>query len=222
MNAWRKCWGKPVAPEGAECWVGMDLSSKLDLTSVVALFPHEDGTFSVLPHFWIPNDNIEERKRRDVFDYPRHVKAGLITATEGSWVDQEAIRAYVQELGRKYIVREIGFDSWNATWISSKLQDEDGFTLVEMRQGYKTMSEPSKALVGLVLDRKLRHGGNPVYTWNAGNTVFRRDVNDSWAPKKDKKGRKRIDGIVATCMALGRAILNEGGSVYERRGMLGQ
>jgi len=214
MYAWRRCIAKPQIEDGAACFCGMDLSSKLDLTSVVLLCPHEGGAYSVLPFFWIPEAGLDERKRRDIFDYRRYVDAGLITATPGNLVDQEAIRAKVQELGQRYRIQEIGFDSWNATWLASKLQDEDGFQLVEMRQGFKTLSEPSKGLVGLVADGKLYHGGHPVLTWNAGNVVFRRDVNDCWAPAKDKKGRKRIDGIVATIMALGRAQLHEEAPLY--------
>jgi len=218
MEAWRKCWEAPILEPGARCWVGMDLSSKLDLTSVVAVFRHDDKTYSVLPFFWIPGDGLEERKRRDVFDYPRYVKEGFITATPGNMVDQEAVREKVLEIRKTYRIQEVCFDSWNATWISGKLQ-EDGLTLVEIRQGPKTMSEASKALIGLVKDRQLRHGGNPVLTWNARNTVFRRDVNDGWAPTKDKKGRKRIDGIVATIDAMTRAITESGGSVYDKHGV---
>jgi phage terminase large subunit-like protein len=209
LNAWRRCIAKPKTEEGAPCFIGMDLSSKLDLTAVVAVFPHDDGAYSVLPFFWIPEENIEERKRRDIFDYPRYVAEGLITATPGNRVDYESVRAKVVELGQRYRVQEIGFDAWNAQWISSKLQDEDGFNVVEVPQQPRHLGEPSKELVGLVADGKLYHGGNPVLTWNAGNVVFRRDVNDNWAPAKDKKGRKRIDGIVALIMALGRARLHE-------------
>jgi phage terminase large subunit-like protein len=219
LYAWRRCIAEPTIDPGAVCFGGLDLSSKLDLTAFVLLFPHDDGSYSVLRRFWIPQENLEDRKRRDVFDYPRYVADGLITATPGNIVDQEAIRAEIVALSQQYSIQEIGFDSWNATWISSKLQDEDGIAVVEMRQGFRTLSEPSKGLVGLVKDGKLRHGRDPVLTWCAGNTVFRRDPNDNWAPVKDKKGRKRIDGIVALIMALGRAQLHDESGFYVSSGV---
>jgi phage terminase large subunit-like protein len=206
MEKWKspRCCREPL-PEGP-CYLGMDLSSKLDLTSVAAFFP---DTFSVLIYFWIPEDNLLERKRRDVFDYPRYVDEGYITATPGNWVDQRAVRNQVVELADAYDVVEVGFDSWNATQMATWLQDDEGLTIVEMRQGTKTMSEPFKYVVGLVADEKLRHGGHPVLRWNARNLKARRDPNDNWAPKKDEKGRKRIDGMVALIMAIGRSILVE-------------
>ena len=202
MDLWRACSAEPVC-EGP-CFLGLDLSSKLDLTAVAAYWPE---THSVVVKFWIPEANVAERSRREIFDYRGAIKDGLIETTPGSWIDQAAIRRYVNELGEKYDVQEIGFDSWNASQMSTWLQDDDGFQIVEMRQGAKTMSEPSKFLVGLIRDARLRHGGNAVLRWNARNLMFRRDPNDGWAPKKHPQGRKRIDGMVALIMAIGRSLV---------------
>lgn len=202
MEAWRdKCVREPVYT--GRCFVGMDLSSKLDLTSAVAFFP---DTCSVLPFFWVPKENLEDRKRRDVFDYPRWVEQGFITTTEGNKVDQRAIRNQIVHLSEEFDLVEVGFDSWNATQMETWLQDEDGIEVTEVRQGSKTLSEPFKEVVGWVLDGELRHGGHPVLTWCAGNLKARRDPNDGWAPAKDPLGRKRIDGMVALIMAVARAL----------------
>lgn len=221
MDAWRtRCAGELRIEDGMECWVGMDLSSKLDLTAVVAVFVHEDGTFDVLPKFWLPAENLAERARLDVFDYPRMVRDGYLEATEGNWVDQRAIREYIRELGDRYPIRQIGFDSWNASQMATWLQDEDGFEVVELRQGTRTMSEPSKLLAALVKDGRIRHANHPVLRWNAANLTFRRDPNDNWAPRKDRKGRKRIDGMVALIMGLRQATLGDEDSPYDNRGVL--
>lgn len=206
---WKKCSGKPICR--GRCYIGMDLSSKIDLTAVAAYFPE---THSVLVHFWIPAGNLEERGRRDVFDYRRYVSAGLITATDGTWVDQTSVRAHVNELREQHDVREIGFDSWNASEICRWLEDEDGFTITEVRQGSRTLSEPFKYLVSLVDAGELRHGGHPVLTWNARNLKARRDGNQGWSPDK-RSQRKRIDGMSAAIMAVERAMGSEGESVYE-------
>lgn len=198
---WDKCSAPP--DPGGECFIGMDLSSKLDLTSVVAYFP---DTHSVLSYFWIPSEDLRERMRRDVFDYERYIRAGLITATEGNLVDQAAIRNKVIELGEKYSVIDVGFDPWNATQMSIWLGDEDGFEVTEVRQGTKTLSEPMKCVVGLVKDEVLKHGGNPVLRWCAQNLKAKKDPNDNWRPVKHGGGGKRIDGMVALIMAVERAL----------------
>jgi len=192
LNIWAEASGE------GPCFVGIDLSSKLDLTAAAAYFPE---THSLIVRFWIPSENIEDRKRRDVFDYPRYVREGWIVATDGSVVDQAAIRNQVREWGETYDVQEIGYDPWNASQMAVWLQDEDGFPLTEVRQGFRTLSDPFKALIGLVLDKKLRHGGNPVLAWCAANLKARRDANENWAPVKYSV-RKRIDGMVALIMAV--------------------
>lgn len=221
MDLWREKNARdPIIADGAPCYVGVDLSSKLDLTAVVAMFPHDDGTFSVLPQFWIPEENMEERRRRDVFDYPRYVEAGLINATPGNWVKQELVREYVRELRDRFTIVKLGFDPWSAA-VFAPWMDEDDIEAEEVRQGFRTMSEPSKYLVGLIRDGRVRHGNHPVLTWNAANTVFKRDNTPAtnWKPVKDKRGVKRIDGIIGMIEAIyvGEIMVpedDEGGEVW--------
>ena len=202
---WKKCGElESLVCVGDECWLGLDLSSKLDLTALTLLFPHGDGSFSVLTYFWIPEGNLENRKRVEAFDYPRHVETGHITTTFGNWIDQGTIRRKINELGKVYRIREIGYDPMNASQMATWLQDEDGFRVIEVRQGALSLSEPCKRLVGLVRDHKLRHGANPVLSWNAANTTFRADVNQNWAPRKGRQYVRRIDGISALINALSR------------------
>lgn len=202
MDKWRACGDFPETTIREECYLGLDVSSKLDLTALVALFPR---TGSVLAWFWIPEENMVERCRREIFDYPTHTKSGLITATPGSWVDQGFIRNKVRELDQLFDIKQIAYDSWNASQLATWLQDEDGHEVVELRQGPFTLSEACKFTVGMILDGKFRHGNNPVLTWNARNLGFSRDSHDGWAPRKEKTGTKRIDGMVALIMAVRQA-----------------
>ncbi|MCP3904778.1 MAG: terminase large subunit [Planctomycetes bacterium] len=212
MDAWNRCNRKPRFVDGAECYGGLDIAAKLDLNAAAFIFPDEDaGYIDVLMRFWVPGAELDERKRKDVFDYPKHVAQGNIHTTPGYRVDQRAIRKYVNEIAERYELVELGFDPWNASQMATWLEEDDGLDIVEMRQGAKTLSEPSKALVGLALDGMLRHGGHPVLAWNARNTRFARDSMDGWRPVKDKKGRRRVDGIVALIMALGRWIAHTDG-----------
>jgi phage terminase large subunit-like protein len=201
MAQWNECSAPPI-PQGP-CYVGADLSSKLDLTSVVMYFPE---THSLIPFFWVPGDNIVERKRKDAFDYQLMAERKLLYATPGNWVDQEPIVRRVRAIDRRYRIVDFGYDSWNASQFAVQLT-EHGIPVTEARTGRKSMSEPTQYLIGLVRDRKLRHGGHAVLSWNAQNMQVSIS-NAGWLPVKDTTGRKRIDGMVAAIMAIGRALVN--------------
>jgi len=83
------------------------------------------------------------------------------------------------------------------------------------------MSPPTKELMKLILEGKLAHGGHTVLRWMMDNIFIKSDPAGNIKPDKAKSTEK-IDGAVATIMALDRAIRNGGniGSVYDNRGIL--
>jgi phage terminase large subunit-like protein len=102
--------------------------------------------------------------------------------------------------------------------ISQNLTD-DGFTMVDTGQGYKSLSPPCKELLKTILGGKLRHGGHPVLRWMADNVVVTMDAAENVKPDKSK-ATERIDGIVALIMGFDRLTRKEPGSVYEGRGVI--
>ena len=99
---------------------------------------------------------------------------------------------------------------------------EEGAAVVEFRQGFRSMSAPTRELEKLIVSQKLAHGGNPVTRWMASNVAVAQDPAGNLRPAKDKS-TERIDGIVALIMAVGRAMLpseQPPRSVYEDRGLL--
>lgn len=200
MVKWRACKKKPIA-EGP-CFVGIDCSSKLDLSSAAAYFPE---TNSVFVKYWMPGYNIKQRKREDIFDYPEAVKNKLIETTEGNYIDQRAIRRGVREWRDNdgFNIIEIGYDPRFVTDLPLWLEEDD-FNVVEVLQGF-TLSEAIQKLIGLVHDKKLRHGGNSCLRWNAQNLRVRKSEEGRYKIVK-KSDRKRIDGISATCSAINRSL----------------
>ena len=176
----------------------------------------------MLPFFWMPGDNIPLRVNRDHVPYDIWAKEGQILTTEGNVVHYGFIESFIEELGKKYNIKEIAFDRWGAVQMSQNL-DDLGFTVVPFGQGYKDMSPPSKELMKLVLEGKLHHGGHPVLRWCADNIFIRTDPAGNIKPDKEKS-TERIDGAVALIMALDRAIRNQASdkeaSVYDERGLL--
>lgn len=224
LEAWDAC-GAPFDPkllEGAKCYGGLDLASNSDIASFLLCFPSETGEeeqYVWLPHFWIPEENMLERARKDRVPYDAWVRDGLITATEGNVIDYAFILRDIEALGEKYNIQEIAFDRWGAFQVSQQL-DGMGFTMVGFGQGYASMAQPTKELLRIVLDGKLRHGGHKVLRWMADNMVVSTDAAGNVKPNK-AKSREKIDGIVAGIMALDRATRHEPPkqSIYETRGL---
>jgi phage terminase large subunit-like protein len=161
----------------------------------------------VLPFFWVPAEGAEKRGRTDRVPYPQWIKDGLITATDGNVVDQGFIREDIHRIAKDYRLQEMAFDPWNATKLSLELQG-DGIKVIDMRQGFRSLSEATKHLGALVTGRTLRHGGHPVLRWMASNMVVRQDPNGNLAPDKSKV-TERIDGVVATIMGVATALVNQ-------------
>lgn len=207
---------------GRECYGGLDLSSTTDITAFVLVFPprNEDEKYIVLPYFWIPEENLKLRVRRDHVPYDVWEKQGFIKTTEGNVVHYGFIEKFIEELGIKYNIKEIAFDRWGAVQMVQNI-DGMGFTVIAFGQGYKDMSPPSKELMKITLEKKIAHGGNPVLRWMMDNIFIKQDPAGNIKPDKEKSTEK-IDGAVALIMALDRTIRNQGsgGSVYDCRGIL--
>lgn len=225
MEKWDDC-AFPIDEdelEGRVCYGGLDLSSTTDITAFVLVFPplDEENKYIVLPYFWVPEDTLDLRVRRDHVPYEVWEKQGRLETTEGNVIHYGYIEKFIQRLGEKFNIREIAFDRWGAVQMVQNLEAM-GFTVVPFGQGFKDMSPPTKELMKLVLEKRIAHGGHPVLRWMMDNIYIRTDPAGNIKADKEKSTEK-IDGAVATIMALDRAIRcgnDTGESVYDTRGLL--
>lgn len=223
-----------AALAGRTCHGGLDLSSTTDLTALALVFPrlalpgqNSLPGFDVWAHFWMPSEGLAERVRRERVPYDEWADAGFITLTEGDVVDYDVIRrditgeapgadaAFLAEARKASIVNRVHLaalarDRWNATQLTTQLMG-DGVEVRDFGQGYASMSAASKEFEKLVVEGTLNHGGNPVLDWMARVVSVKTDGADNIKPVKPDRRRssKRIDGIVATIMALGLACSEE-------------
>ena len=225
MEKWDKCAFAVDEDEleGRVCYGGLDLSSTTDITAFVLVFPpiDEDDKYIILPYFWIPEDNLTLRVNHDHVPYDLWERQGYLQTTEGNVVHYGFIEQFIERLGERFNIREIAFDRWGAVQMVQNLEGM-GFTVVPFGQGFKDMSPPTKELMKLVLEQKIAHGGHPVLRWNMDNIYIRTDPAGNIKADKEKSTEK-IDGAVATIMALDRAIRcgnDHGASVYDERGIL--
>ena len=216
-------YGADEADDWTSSKVWKKANPSLGITAFVLVFPpeYEGDKYVILPFFWIPEDNLDLRVRRDHVPYDVWEKQGYLKTTEGNVVHYGFIESFIDELGAKYNIREIAFDRWGATQMVQNLEGL-GFTVVPFGQGFKDMSPPTKELMRLTLDEQLAHGGHPVLRWMMDNIHVRTDPAGNVKPDKEKSTEK-IDGAVATIMALDRAIRgggDTGASIYDERGLL--
>ena len=225
MQKWDECNFEvdPAELEGRVCYGGLDLSSTTDISAFVLVFPPRDDTekYIVLPYFWIPEENMQQRVLKDHVPYDVWERQGVLQATEGNVIHYGFIEKFIDDLGKKYNIKGICFDRWGAVQMSQNLEAL-GFEVVAFGQGFKDMSPPTKELMKLVLEKRIAHGGHPVLRWMMDNIFIRTDPAGNIKPDKEKSTEK-IDGAVALIMALDRAIRmgnDEGGSVYDNRGLI--
>ena len=210
MDAWDACAAPMPDLDGLPCFAALDLSSTTDITALVLGFP-VDGKVHLLPFFWIPAEGVKKRVDRDRVPYSQWIKDGFIMTTPGKVIDYEFIRRKINELAEQYHIKEVAIDRWNATQLSTQLEG-DGFEMVGFGQGFASMASPTKELERRILEGTLNHGANPVMRWMASNITTEQDAAGNLKPSK-KKSTERIDGIVATIMALGRIMLTDDLSV---------
>ncbi len=211
---------------GGECYGGLDLASSIDIAALDLIFPKRIETphgfvttFKNLPFFWIPEENVEERCKGGV-RYDLWIKQGLVRTTPGNIIDFDFIVRDIEQLMAEFRLLEVAYDRWGAQKISTDLQ-ELGLQIVPFGQGFGSMSAPSKELIRLILSKQFHHGGHPIMRWMADNVIVHQDPAGNIKPDKSKSANK-IDGIVATIMALDRAVRKEGSagpSIYETRGL---
>lgn len=199
---WRDRMEKELA--GSECFGGLDLATTTDIAALVLAF-RRDGETILLPYFWVPVNGARQRSQRDRVPYETWISQGLIEATDGDVIDYDVIRAHINELQTQFNIKELAIDRWNATQICTQLA-ADSFEVFMHGQGYAGMSAPSKEFERVILEKTLRHGGNPVLRWMASNVAAEIDASGNIKPSK-KKSTERIDGIVAGVMAVGRVML---------------
>jgi phage terminase large subunit-like protein len=208
----------PAAFVGRDCYVGIDLSEKIDLSSVTLVFPRPietargDGTLDraidVIPHFWMPKNTLQRRSQEDNIPYVQWEQEKHLTASVGDIIDLDAIVDFiVTVIAKKYRIKRIGIDASGATAAVTRLQRQFGDeAVIEVPQSFRQLSEPSKTLEALVVSGNVAHDGNPVMAMCMGNMAIEENNWREIRPIKMSQ-RKRIDGGVALIMAIKAMLL---------------
>lgn len=204
--------------EGLECVAGLDLSLRNDPSALVLLFRRPDDGIDLTCRFWLPESTVEEEARRGRTYWRAWAEQGWLDVVPGDTIRHSHIRDEIKELSERFRIAEFGFDPAHANLLAGELSD-DGHTMVEVRQGPLTMSEPSKLFEAQVFARKIRATGrpggpNPILRWMVGNAVAH--VGRTGLVQPDKaKARGKIDGVTAAICALSRIVGNDSVAPYD-------
>lgn len=200
-GVWKAGNGAPGALDGM-VYGGLDLSATTDLTAFV-LFCRRDGVVHVHPHFWMPEDSVQEATRRDRAPYDVWVKRGFLRTTPGKVIDYDFVARDIGQICSGLSIAKVGFDRWRMDRMKGALERQGvELPLEPFGQGFVSMSPALDALESDLLAEKIRHGGHPVLAMCAANAVAVKDPAGN--RKLDKsKATGRIDGMVALAMAEG-------------------
>ena len=223
MQAWDACADPEMRIEdfsGDDCWLGLDLASKVDIAALIILFRRvidSNEHYSFFGKFYLPEDTIYSTPNDQ---YQGWLDSGILTGTPGNIIDYRVIEDDIKEIADTYRIISAGYDPHQATQLSTNMRDE-GVEMVEVRPLPINFSEPMKELEALTLDSRLHHTGCPAMTWMISNVVCHYDKKDNIYPNKARVENK-IDGPVALITALSRAIKGDIPieSVYETRGII--
>lgn len=203
LEDWDAC---PALPTDDELrrypsWIGLDLSSSIDLTAAVQIWKMSSDEIAIRPMLWIPEEGLKERRDKDKVPYPQWVADNWVFTTPGNTIDRGAIRRKVVEIAKDWKVKAVCYDPWHADEMVQAMQDEDRLTLVQVPQRFAMLSESTKSLQTMILNRRVRHDRNPAMRWNVSNAKTRPDDRENVMLCK-KRSRGRIDGAQATCTGL--------------------
>lgn len=221
IDKWDRCGSFIAIERRTSVWMGGDLSSIDDLCALATIAGDPADGFDVRMKFWLPDENIVELEHKHQVPYRTWADAGLIELTPGNVVDYSFIRREIVVLADEFDLRKLLFDPYNAAKLALELKEQDGLPVEFIRQGFLSLSGPTKQLLRLVLGGKLRHGGNAILKWHASNAVAEQDAAGNIKLSKGKS-KKKIDGMSALVNAIAAATdgPTEEDSVYDDRGLL--
>ena len=175
---------------------GVDLSSTTDLC-VATILGVINKKIRVKQMYWIPTNYLEKKVIEDKIPYDKWLKMGYLRLSGESKIDYHDITKWFIEEVQNNDLRPlwIGYDSWNAQFWCDEMK-ENGFDMVEVRQGFKTESAPLKQMKADLMDKKINYNNNPILKWNLSNVAVKQDDNENIMLSKEK-ARQRIDGVAS-------------------------
>jgi len=205
---------------GEFVWLGLDLSSTSDLTSLCELY-YDSATETIIPfwNIWIPEKAADDYQKKFNIRYDLWAKDGHITIVPGNNIDFTLVEDRILQINETNYIRMMGYDEWNAKDLAARLQEKHGVPVMINRQG-KGLSNALKKTKEMITSAKVLHSGNPVVTWTFDNILIKEDDERNIKIVKPKD-EKKIDPWVSMAMAVNEWMVDiPPTSVYSERGVI--
>ena len=183
------------------CYVGVDLSTIIDLTAVFFFWPQTSALDGMC---FMPADQLIRKEREDKAPYGTYKQQGYLLTTPGNAVDYGFIKKFIKDSQKKYEIDFVFYDPWNANTLMTELQHE-GVPVAPVRQGFYSLSPACKHLEKLVISHDLKYK-NPLLKWAFNNVTLSVDANLNVMPKKGMQTR-RIDPVSASITGIAGYLL---------------
>jgi phage terminase large subunit-like protein len=196
------CWILPREQEPEAVFLGFDLAATRDLNAVCTLKRYSELDYHAEWQFFLPEESMQlvPKHYHDIFQVA--IASGILKLTEGNVMDDREISDHIlNNICNKYDVKEIGYDAYNAASLVARLHDA-GLPVKKVGQGMAVLNNPSKYVEKLILNKQIKHDGNPFVGWQLGNCEVYTDVNGNIKVRKNEADKSaKVDGIIAMIIA---------------------
>lgn len=189
---------------GDRCYGAFDLSSTQDLTGEIRIFGDIEKGFDVFAKAWVPGEEAERRIKQSKAPYRSWIDSGKLVATEGRRINYDRLAAEMIADFEEASPVKVYADGYNAQLVGAKLIDA-GVPFETIRQGFLSLSSPTKELERLIALGLIRIGDEEVLEWCLGNAIAERDAADNVKLSK-KLSREKIDLAAALVNAIAAAM----------------
>lgn len=204
LDKWKMCESDLTIEdmESRECYLGFDLSSGGDLTSIALIFVLEDNRIYVYSHSFMPSLRILEHEKSDEAPYREWTNKGLLTLTDGNFslkTDYKYIIKHLKGLIEEHDLKIIGcgYDSHNASAFLSDLSELLDCDLIEVKQTASELNDATEDFrLSVKANQVLYDKRNKLLTWSIINSEVTQNSQGEIKVYKEKN-ESRIDPVDA-------------------------
>lgn len=189
-------------------FLAFDLASTRDLNAVCTLKRFAEDDYETQWKFFLPEESLDliPKHYQDIFR--NAINSGILKLTMGNVMDDKEIYDHIISEHQKYDLKEVGYDAYNAGNLVSRLY-EAGLPVKKVGQGMAVLSNPSKYVEKMILQKGIKHDGNPFVGWQLSNCEVYTDVNGNIKIRKNEADKSaKVDGIIAMITAFHCALDN--------------
>lgn len=203
------CIAKPRSESPEAVFIGFDLAATRDLNAVCTLKRYSESDYDAEWQFFLPEEGLSFVPKHYLDIFQVAIASGILKLTEGNVMDDREISDYIiNQQCQKYDVKEVGYDAYNAASLVARLHDA-GVPVKKVGQSMAVLNNPSKHVEKLILNKQIKHDGNPFVGWQLSNCECYIDVNGNIKIRKNEADKSaKIDGLIALIISMHSSLDN--------------